>query len=333
MEWKAIAYVTGPITLLAFIGVLIVSLYRSQANKYLDLIRQAPVDERGALVDRTIELYSLNTETLSGPARERIALEQLRLRERRYRNNLIAAVIFALIFASLFVVAVVNENKSSGDKEQSKSNLEDGLPTLDILSVVDEVDLRQRVPVPISDRKTVKRSKAVRLETYDVVKVLGNAQHFMRRLATSGMTPDVSCENYNYTVKELRGDELRKQGVTENLTGYDMAVDISGEPVDKPFKVLLRLVYWNGFQGESGDWTSHNAIYPERLLTFRVIFPRDKPYTTYTLYAFPRLEGTHREAYKDKPEINESLRDGSKVIEWIVRNPKTNYAYRIDWTW
>jgi hypothetical protein len=237
----------------------------------------------------------------------------------------------------MFTIAILNDKKEPPNptpliNEEFPIIKEDALPGFDVESVVDEVDLRERVPLSIEERRS-KKSKAIRKVIYRLTKTSPNAKYFLRTMGTSGLEPDIFCDSHQFKKRAISDEELRKTGVTESLKGYQIAIDIQEEPVDKPFDVILRLIYWNGFQGESRDWTSHNVLYPTRLLTFRVIFPRDKPYTTLSFSSFLRVEQTRREVYEGTPELKESLLDNSKVLEWTVKNPKTNYAYRIDWEW
>jgi hypothetical protein len=101
--WEAIKYVTSGITLAAFVVAVAAWLYRSKILEREKLIRSASEEERPQLVERTLEIWHVETSGLTREQKYNLVLEQIRRKAERFKT--IARVIFGI--AALIAVVVV----------------------------------------------------------------------------------------------------------------------------------------------------------------------------------------------------------------------------------
>lgn len=95
LPWTALQYVTSGLTLVAFLSVITLAIYRSRLRSREALIRSAPEDKRSELVKSTLqEFFNINTADLTKEQAYRLEIEQIHARSRRFA---ISATLIALL--------------------------------------------------------------------------------------------------------------------------------------------------------------------------------------------------------------------------------------------
>jgi hypothetical protein len=104
--WRAITYVSSGITLAAFIFAVAAWIYRAKILEREHLIRQAPAANRAALIERTLEFFSIDTSELNRQQKYDLALQQIHQRAARFRVTAIVVIIIACLAAGVSVFAL-----------------------------------------------------------------------------------------------------------------------------------------------------------------------------------------------------------------------------------
>jgi hypothetical protein len=107
-----IPYIATPVALIAFIVAVIATIYRTRSRQNLDLIRSAPANERGNLVERLIEkegLDKLIPGNLNRDQRYNLTMEILQQRVTRLKIIALCAVMIVFIGASLVSLLVLTD--------------------------------------------------------------------------------------------------------------------------------------------------------------------------------------------------------------------------------
>ena len=103
MAWSSIQYVTGGLTLVAFICLLVAKVLRDITRRERELIQAAPNSARARLIEQAIERYHFDTVRLSGKDTANLIDRQLSVREGRFRSALrysLAALIILVLFSA-----------------------------------------------------------------------------------------------------------------------------------------------------------------------------------------------------------------------------------------
>jgi len=96
--WTAIAWVTGPFSLAAFLAAVVAYAYRQRSLREAELIHAAPEDERARLVQDALEFFHVETSKLTRQQQYEIAMAQIQARARRFA--IVAGVITAIAILS-----------------------------------------------------------------------------------------------------------------------------------------------------------------------------------------------------------------------------------------
>lgn len=104
--WDTVALISSGITLIAFLVATAATVYRARLRHKENLLNSAPESER-ALVLRELEAqFPVDTASLSGAAKERIIIDQIRVRERLQTKLILYGFLFALAFLALSAYAI-----------------------------------------------------------------------------------------------------------------------------------------------------------------------------------------------------------------------------------
>jgi hypothetical protein len=107
MIWEAVKYVTGGLSLAAFLAAVIAYIHRTQARSQERLLK-AFSDDTGRIeaVKRTLEYFDVDTAGLTKEQRYDLALAQIHARARRYTIAAIVICVLAAMFAGLCSYAI-----------------------------------------------------------------------------------------------------------------------------------------------------------------------------------------------------------------------------------
>lgn len=196
-------------------------------------------------------------------------------------------------------------------------------PSVDIEESAVNVDLSEWTAVPPGgDRNHF--CKVTTLESLTARRIQKSAHDLARRAATTGARPDFYSQTHKLTVQ--LSDDNRVAG--PRMTDYDVLLDISAEPLGRPFKAELRSIRMGSFSDQNREWTATTILQPTGKVTVKVIFPKWKVGKN---LRFTRSDMTDGANYVDVSEPKIVV--GENSIEWTIDQPKLGYAYRIDWDW
>ena len=184
------------------------------------------------------------------------------------------------------------------------------------------LDLSDWQLVDIKDRDEP-ISKGIFNDSYELIKVRDDSRYFIGHHGTTGLKIDFSSDSHNIEVKD--GLKEIMKGL-RSLKKYDVYLDISKEPIDSPFFLHLRAIYWNAFNSR---WAATPVMFPTKYLVFSLKFP--KPISSFSLSSFRRASGAVPKPYRGKGSAN--LSNDKTLLKWTVPSPNLNYIYQVNWTW
>ncbi|TDW31866.1 hypothetical protein EV128_108193 [Rhizobium azibense] len=103
----AIPYVTGGLSLVAFVIAATFYAYRASLKQRRDIILSARPVDRIEAIDRTADFLRIDTTALNQKAKERIILEQIKVRSQRDYMIFFASLFFGLILAVIALVTIL----------------------------------------------------------------------------------------------------------------------------------------------------------------------------------------------------------------------------------
>jgi len=124
------------------------------------------------------------------------------------------------------------------------------------------------------------------------------------------------------------------KGELEDTGGYKvkqriLEFDVSEDPKDREFDIHVFKTYWNAFQHPDQSWAGLVVDIDTEYIRYLLVFPDDKPYTSYVFFA--NDDQVHR---TDLPAEDYILEDEKKHwLCWYIQNPKVGHSYNIDWEW
>jgi hypothetical protein len=243
------------------------------------------------------------------------------------------AIFAVLIGAFAIWVSLPDETKSTllkREEQLSKTKSIDSDPMnttrVSTLRNVGILDLRLRVPVP-PGLEGLRISPVVLTTTLSIERLKPEATEYWYQFSSSKPLVDISCLSHKYTVNPSTSPESTQP--TQNI--WNVVVDISEAPMEVPFDIVFRTIYWNICTGEDKSWFGRLPRSEENEFIFKIIFPEGKPYRNFELYTRAVGEGVEKKPYTKERNI---ITDKSgRQIEWIVKNPAMHYSYQIWWDW
>jgi hypothetical protein len=118
--WQAIAYVGSGVTLAAFFAAVAAWVFRQRIIQVEHLIRTAPEESRGPLVERALEVVGIDASKLTRQQRFDIAMAQIHNRAVRYRTTAWVISILAILAASVVAFAIWRGSRADEVLEQIK---------------------------------------------------------------------------------------------------------------------------------------------------------------------------------------------------------------------
>jgi hypothetical protein len=130
------------------------------------------------------------------------------------------------------------------------------------------------------------------------------------------------------------GGQPRELGLVVSARQWNVLVDISQEPDNRPFTVNLLVNFWNGFQKPDARWSGFRILHSTEDATYRVIFPPDLPASS---IKFQYKDITSNQSVDlDPTSLSTSpkpLNGQVSTLTWKVQNPQPDRSYRIYWSW
>src|SRR5262249_38499472 len=104
--WGAIQYVTGGLTLVAFIVAAAASVYVARIRSRERTIKTVTDKNRADAVQEVLQFFKIDTRNLTKAHQYQLALEQIRSRERRYVIAASLVGLLGLVFVGLTAYAI-----------------------------------------------------------------------------------------------------------------------------------------------------------------------------------------------------------------------------------
>lgn len=185
-------------------------------------------------------------------------------------------------------------------------------------------DLRSFKQIPSVDHDKM-QSPVVQTITQRV-RNIGNGTTYKLKAHTSGI--DVFSQSASHPLVVYASEERRtvaKYPVKPRILEFD----VSNESQGQEFTIDVSKTYWNAFQNPDQSWVGIAVELPTRSIEYFVVFPDDKPYTSFE--HFVNDENGNR---IDLPAEEYVLEDPQKRwLWWNIVNPKPGHGYNIDWEW
>ena len=123
--WEAIQYVSGSITLVAFVADVIASTYKWKIDSKEKLIKNAREEDRAELIRNSLEFFHVETEGLTKEQRYSLALEQIRARSQRFTKSIVATCFISVLSAIILLTSLLKDTlQESVNEKKRQSNLE-----------------------------------------------------------------------------------------------------------------------------------------------------------------------------------------------------------------
>lgn len=180
------------------------------------------------------------------------------------------------------------------------------------------------------DLDSVKKiSRGFTTTTFVVRKTQPGAKYFVHTVSSgSKIPPTIWCDSHPYQVVQANNEGQSP------IRQWNILVDISDEPDDRPFTVSLAVTFWNAFQKKEDWWAGFRVLHPTEKSTFHVIFPAGMPPSD---VRFTYKDITSGETV-DLPTATQNVTPvptGKPIPElaWTLDNPLPERGYRLTWTW
>lgn len=102
----ALQWVTGGVSLIAFLAALAFYAYRSRLKASLDIIQTAPEKDRVKAIDAFADRFSVDTSGLTKDQKLQVVMRQLQIRAHRQYIIAVSAVFIGTLFLALAFVAI-----------------------------------------------------------------------------------------------------------------------------------------------------------------------------------------------------------------------------------
>lgn len=174
-----------------------------------------------------------------------------------------------------------------------------------------------------------KVSRGLSLASFVLQKTEPGAKYFVHTVSSdSKVEPSIWCDSHSYRIVPTNSQSSSK------TRQWNVLVDISQEPDDRPFTVNLAVTFWNGFQEKSTWWAGFRVLHATEKSTWHIIFPPELPaanvkfrFKEITADKTVDLDAT---TLKVTPIPSESP---VQTLTWAVDNPLPDRSYRVTWTW
>jgi len=190
-------------------------------------------------------------------------------------------------------------------------------------------DLRAWRPVPRNPDGSVVQARVspVNYINYLHIQKIKEASYFYAEFSTSGYAIDLRCITHNADPpQQIPANRNQPQN------NYLLKIDVSREPVNKEFMIVIEGTYWNGFK-DSADYAETYADKDAKDLedlSLFILFPQNKPFTKLIKYEINEPDTVPHE-YRGLESFFQPS-DG-QCVYWSIRKPKPYSDYQLEWNW
>lgn len=174
-----------------------------------------------------------------------------------------------------------------------------------------------------------KISRGLSTNTFVLRKTEPGAKYFVHTVSSGSLVaPSIFCDSHPFQV--IKAKDQR----SSNIHQWNVLVDVSREPDDRPFTVGLTVTFWNGFQMKQDWWAGFRILHSTEKANYRVIFPTSLPATN-VKFRFKDVISDEI-VYLDTAALKVALTpSGSSVqtLSWTIDNPQPDRSYQVAWSW
>ena len=172
-------------------------------------------------------------------------------------------------------------------------------------------------------------SRGLSLTSFVLSKTEPGAKYFIHTVSSgSAADPSIWCDSHSFRV--VKAETQPSSPVRQ----WNVFVDISNEPDDRPFTVDLLVTFWNGFQQNSDWWGGFRVLHATEKASYRIIFPPGVPATD-VRFRYKDITA-NQTTYLDPSGLTVKPVPGAAPvgeITWTVDNPLPDRSYQVAWTW
>lgn len=342
--FAAIALVTGPLTLAAFIYAAYAWVSSRSQETPPSLKELAIGDETRSDILTVLnaehrlealkELLRIDEKVIETVMREWDAATAAKDSQRARSKQALISGAVAVLLCGVSVLAwktAISQKVSANvvPPPLTTPKPREAQNTLGTFSTVRDIsifDLRgwQRV----DDGETNRVSPVGYTNYLHVKKLKESVEPYLAHYSTGGLAIDLRVITHRATVFNIQ--------VPEHPNGrtYELAIDVSNEPVGSEFLIVVEATYWNSFQNgiESASTYTDPEIRDLRELGLLILFPPKRPF-----HKDRRLEGCGPEADKDMHDYQRTssyFTDMSSLfIYWGIAERRQDCHYKVVWEW
>jgi hypothetical protein len=174
-----------------------------------------------------------------------------------------------------------------------------------------------------------KISRGLSTTTFTLQKTEPGAKYFVHTVSSdSKVAPSISSDSHPFRVIQAND-----QGSSKTHQ-WNVLVDVSQEPDDRPFTVGLVVTFWNGFQTKHDWWAGFRILHSTEKATFQVIFPADLPATNPQFRFKDTVSGKFVPLDTATLKLTVAPSEMSvRTLSWTIDNPQPDRSYQVTWTW
>jgi hypothetical protein len=188
-------------------------------------------------------------------------------------------------------------------------------------------DLRGWRPVPAG--KDAPLTSAVTGVARLRVRKLAPAPEFVQQWRTSGAELFVRCLSHPNSSRTLVQKAPAFVG-QEQTKVRQCVVDLRDVQLQQEADLEFAATFWNNLQTADERWLGVIGYQQSFKISMLVLFPEDRPFTSYRLTTAPTVKG-QQAAFEGRKIL---LRDeSSSYLFWEILEPKEAYVYRVHWEW
>ena len=117
-----------------------------------------------------------------------------------------------------------------------------------------------------------------------------------------------------------------KQAMISNFLGFD----IKDIPINEEFDCHTITTYWDALQTPDEQWFGVIGYPGSYKVSMLILFPQNKPYSTFELLDAKRGE-PNPQVYTGKKIIYEST--DHRWLYWELPSPEAEHVYQLHWQW
>lgn len=172
-----------------------------------------------------------------------------------------------------------------------------------------------------------KKSNPANLINTMIIRKTATADSISFTYATSG-TLDVRCVSQKCSLRRAIQADQHDSGVLTET--WELTADVSRVPIGGEFEIIVEATYWNAFDSPEKQWY---ATYPNRqpgteTLSTLVLFPENKPFTTYSTLAYPHGSRTG-EPFSGESRV--AVAPDKLSLFWEIPNAQGHDTYELHW--